>query len=175
MKMPATQRIWSIVVVCVCACGAVAGAQEYKTVIGPKNVDLADGADLLLAGRAEEGLERTLRGLEYASSRRERLAGNSNACAGYVMLDDPASALPYCDKALDINARHWRALTNRALAYLKLGRFDESALDLRQAEEIAPSARSVKLVRAMFLDATDPVAPHVVVDDRRKAPDDDAK
>ena len=154
-------------------CAAPASAQEFKTVIGPGNLDLADGAELLQAGRAEEGLQRTLRGLKYATSRRERVAGNSNACAGYVMLGKPEEALPYCDAALEITDRHWRALMNRALAYLKLGQFERSALDLELAEEIAPSARSVKLVRAMFLDATDPVAPQVVVDDRRQGPDDD--
>ena len=162
-----------IIIIALFVCCASTSAQDFKTVIGPSNLDLADGANLLLAGRAEEGLEKTLRGLRYATTKRERLAGNSNACAGYVMLDQPEAALPYCDEALDINHRHWRALTNRALAQLKLGRFEQSALDLQKAEEIAPSARSVRLVRAMYLDATDPVAPHVVVDDRRQGPDDD--
>ena len=150
-----------------------AAAQESKTVLGPRNIDLAAGAELLKAGEAEKGLERTLEGLKHAASVRERVAGNSNACAGYVMLDQPENALPYCDEALEIRERHWRARVNRAHAYLKLARFSDADADLTVAEDVAPGSRSVKLVRAMYLDATDPVAPHVVVDDRRQVPDED--
>lgn len=157
-----------LVAVCLCASWAAAVAQEHKTIIGPSNIDLAAGAELLMAGDAEKGLERTLKGLTYANTIRERVAGNSNACAGYNLLEQPEKALPYCDAALEIRERHWRALTNRALTYLKLGRFEESEIDLQLAEELAPGARSVKLVRTMLLDATDPVAPHVIVDDRRQ-------
>ena len=154
------------------ASGSASG-QENATIIGPSNIDLAMGAELLKDGETEKGIERTLKGLGYASNARERTAGNNNACAGYVMLDQPEEALPYCNAALEIHERHWRALNNRALAYIKLGRFEEADIDLTQAEDIAPSARSVKLTRSMLLDATDPVAPHVIVDDRRQAPDDE--
>ena len=162
-----------LVAVCLCAFWAAASGQGHKTIIGPSNIDIAAGAQLLLAGDAEKGLERTLKGLAYANSVRERVAGNSNACAGLNMLERPEEALPYCDAALEIRERHWRALTNRALTYLKLGRFEESEIDLQLAEELAPGARSVKLVRSMLLDATDPVAPHVIVDDRRQDADSD--
>ena len=156
-----------------CIAAGIANGQDNATIIGPSNIDLAVGAELLRDGEAEEGIRRTLIGLGYANTTREKTAGNTNACAGYLMLDKPDTALPYCDAALAIRERHWRALNNRALAYLKLGRFEEADADLRLAEEIAPGARTVKLTRSMLLDATDPVAPHVIIDDRRQAPDGD--
>ena len=96
----------------------------------------------------------------------------SNLCAGYVMLDQYDKAIDYCDRVLAEKENHWRALSNRALAYIHVDRFDEAAADLALAESIAPSARTVRLVRSMLLDKTDPVAPSIVIDDRR-APDDD--
>ena len=151
-----------------------AHGQDNKTVIGPSNMDLHAGAELLKDGEAAEGLRRTLKGLEYSATPREKVAGMSNACAAYVMLDRYEEALPWCDQALEINTRHWRALVNRSLAYLKLGRLEEAEADLVLAEDVAPGARSVKLVRSIYLDVTDPVAPHVIIDDRRQADDDDA-
>ena len=56
--------------------GAVA-----RTVIGPDNADLADGAAALRVGNAEDGVRLTERGLKSASSRRDRVAGYSNLCA----------------------------------------------------------------------------------------------
>ena len=173
MYSTTTWRCISLVGVVLSLAAAVAGGQENKTVIGPGNIDLAVGAELLRAGDAQEGLERTLQGLAYATSARERVAGNSNACAGYVMLEQPASALPYCDRAIEIQEKHWRARTNRALAYLRLGRFEDCEADLLIAEQQAPGARTVKLVRSMYRDATDPVAPQVMIDDRRQDADDD--
>lgn len=149
--------------------------QEHKTVIGPSNMDLHAGAELLKQGKAAEGLQRTLQGLETATTTREKVAGMSNVCAAHVMLGSYEDALPWCDQALEIRSRNWRALVNRSLAYLKLGRLEEAEADLVLAEEIAPGARSVKLVRSIYLDVTDPVAPHVIIDDRRQAADDEAK
>lgn len=173
MNNAMTARLAYLAVVCTALVSSNAIAQEFKTVIGPSNIDLHEGAQLLKAGEAQEGLDRTLKGLEYAASPREKVAGLSNACAGYAMLDKPEEALPWCNQALELQAKHWRALTNRALVYLKLGRFEESEADISLAEELAPSARTVRLVRSMLLDATDPVAPHIVVDDRRQSADED--
>ncbi|MEJ2128530.1 MAG: tetratricopeptide repeat protein [Woeseiaceae bacterium] len=173
MTKATTLRSSRAVVACLCLAACAGLAQENKTVIGPTNEDLAAGADALLAGDAEEGVRRTLTGLDYATSQRDRVAGMSNLCAAYAMLKQPETGLPWCDQALELRSTHWRALSNRALIYIQLGRLEEAERDLSKAEEIAPNARTVKLVRSILLDLTDPVAPLVVIDDRRQGADDD--
>ncbi len=161
------------VVVCLCVAAAVAQGQESKTVLGPSNIDLYYGAEALLAGDAEEGVRLTLLGVKRAANSRDRITGMSNLCAGYIMLEQYETGLSYCDMVLAENDRHWRSYSNRALAYLKMGRFEETEVDLQKAEAIAPNARTVKVVRSMLLDATNPVAPIIVIDDRRQAAEDD--
>ena len=108
-----------------------------------------------------------------AEAFRDRVAGMSNLCAGYAMLNQPEEGLPWCDQAIELRDTHWRALSNRALIFIQLGRLEEAERDLSKAEAIAPNARTVKIVRSMLLDITDPVAPLVVIDDQRQAPDGD--
>lgn len=145
---------------------------HYKTVIGPANSDLASGADALVRGNAEDGVRLTLRGLGMASNKRERVAAMSNLCAGYVMLREHERAVEYCNDALEEDERHWRALSNRALALIRLKRYEEADSDLQAAEVIAPYSRKVKVVRSMLRDAIDPVAPAIVIDDRRDGEED---
>ena len=140
---------------------------QYKTVIGPANSDLASGADALIRGNGEDGVRLTLRGLATASNKRERVAAMSNLCAGYVMLKELERAVQYCTEALEEDARHWRALSNRALALVRLKRYDEAEADLQRAESLAPYSKKLKVVRSMWRDAVDPVAPAIVIDDRR--------
>ncbi len=147
---------------------AAAAASESKTVIGPTNPALAQGSEALLMGDAEEGVRLTHLGLKAAANRRERLAGYSNLCAGYAMLGQYEKGLTYCNNALEINARHWRTLNNRALIYVKLKRYDEAEADIEIAQELAPNSRTLKVVKAMLLDKTNPVSPNIVIDDRRR-------
>jgi tetratricopeptide (TPR) repeat protein len=151
--------------------GAAVQAQEAKTVIGPANPELNDGAHALLAGEAEEGVRLTLIGLRRAANNRELTAAHSNLCAGYVQLGILDEALMHCNAALEVNERYWRALTNRALAYIKLEKYDEAGKDLDAAEAIVPNARNVKEVRAMLRNAVDPVEPSIIIDDRRNPGD----
>lgn len=151
-----------------------AQAQEARTVIGPKNVELARGADALLGGDATEGVRLTLAGLAHATSKRERHTAWSNLCAGYVMLEDLENALSYCNQVLEQNDKHWRAYSNRALVYVKMKRYDEAEQDLQRGEKLAPKSRTLQAVRAMWLDAIEPVAPNIVIDDRRQPPEDKA-
>lgn len=138
-----------------------------RTVIGETNPNLAEGARRLLAGDTEEGIRLTRLGLDVAMGSRERQAGLSNLCAGYLGLEQYDVALGYCNAALDINPRNWRALCNRALAFTLLGQYDDADADLDLAESLAPNARALRETRARWRDATDPVVPTVVIDDRR--------
>ena len=175
MNKVTTQWLKCPVVVCLCLTAAVAQGQESKTILGPTNPDLYYSAEALLAGDGEEGVRLTLLGVKHAANSRDRITGLSNLCAGFIMLEQYEIGLSYCDQVLAENDQHWRSYSNRALAYLKLGRLEETEADLQKAEAIAPNARTVKVVRSMLLDATNPVAPLIVIDDRRQAADDDEK
>ena len=150
---------------------ALAG-EDSKTVIGPSNQALYDGARALIEGDGEEGVRLTLEGLARVTSERDRITAWANLCAGYVLLDQLDTALMYCDRVIEVNDRHWRSYSNRALILVRLGRYAEAERDLGQAEAIAPKATTVKRVRAMLLDAVEPVTPRIEIDDRRQAPED---
>lgn len=143
---------------------------QPRTVIGPSNIDLADGATALRTGNAEDGVRLTQSGLRSAANDRERVAGYSNLCAGLVMLERLDEALDACNQALIINDRHWRSYSNRALVYLKQKRYADAERDIADGEAINPNARTLKIVKAMLLDETDPVAPSITIDDRRHVP-----
>lgn len=145
---------------------------QAKTVIGPTNPNLADGAQALRLGKAEQGVRLTHLGLAAAQGRRERQAALSNLCAGYVLLQQYDTALTYCDIALKENERNWRAYNNRALAYVMLKRFEEAEADIVRGQNLQPNAWSLKVVKGMLLDETQPVAPNIVIDDRQ-GPDGD--
>src|SRR3954469_291664 len=91
----------SIVGIVLAACSASpAGPVERagsKTVVGPNNSLLAEGAAALEAGRIEAGIQLTLEGLKVASTTQENAAGHSNACAGYVLLKRWTEALAQCN------------------------------------------------------------------------------
>lgn len=150
----------------------LAAEGESSTVIGPRNVPLADGADALLAGDGEEGVRLTLRGLEIAMGERERKVGHANLCAGYVMIGKSQIALQHCNWVLERYPDHWRTYNNRALAYLRLERFEESKADIARGQELSPRARTLKVAKGMLLDKTDPVTPNIEIDERRSAMED---
>ncbi len=168
MKMISDHGAYRACIVgCLCLSAAGVLAQSNTTILGPSNPDLKYGADALLAGDADEGVRLTLIGLKFATGVRERQTAKSNLCAGYLMLREYDTALAYCNEVLGENDGHWRAYSNRALIYVKLGRFDDAKQDLEKGEAISPSSRTLKAVRRMLLDATNPVSPTIVIDDRR--------
>ena len=143
-------------------------AEESKVVIGPRNLDLADGAQELLAGNAREGVKLTLRGLKIAHGKREKEAALSNLCAGYIMIDQLDSALMYCNMLLLSNDRHWRGYNNRALIYVMQKEYKKAEKDLLIGQEINPNARTLKVVKGMLMDATQPVELNIIIDDRKR-------
>lgn len=143
------------------------------TVLGPRNPDLKEGAEQLLLGRAERGVELTLRGLEVAQGAREEEAALSNLCAGYIMLKNYVEALKYCDLLLTRNDRSWRGYNNRAVVYINTEQYEKAHADLLKGEELNPGARTLRIARAMYLDAVEPVAPEVEIDDRERGADEE--
>jgi tetratricopeptide (TPR) repeat protein len=147
---------------------------QPKTVIGPRNPDLQEGARKLLDGDAKLGIELTLRGLAVAQGARETEAALSNLCAGYIMLKDYDEALKYCNQVLERNDRNWRGYNNRALIYIHTKQYDQAHADLEKGEELNPDARTLQIARAMYLDAVEPVTPEVEIDDREvESPDEE--
>jgi tetratricopeptide (TPR) repeat protein len=147
---------------------------DSRTVLGQRNAKLADGAQALRDGDAEEGIRLTLLGLAAAQGRRERQAALGNLCAGYLLLRQFDEAIDYCDQALEESDRNWRVYNNRALVYLELKRFDDAKADIARGQELAPNAKSLKIVKGMLLDETNPVSPIIVIDDRREPADDES-
>lgn len=144
---------------------------EAKTVLGPRNVYLYDGAQALMAGDGEEGVRLTLLGLETAQGSREKKAAHGNLCAAYMMINRPEQALKHCNWVLERDSNHWKTYNNRALVYMKLGRLEEADEDIRRGQEINPGSRTLKIVKGMYLDETEPVTPHIEIDERRDPPD----
>lgn len=169
MDMRKKHRGHSCVLAVFLAVSLPALAEEPRTVLGPRNIYLYDGANALIAGDGEEGVRLTLQGTALAHGQREEKSGHANLCAGYVMINQPEKALGHCDWVLERDASHWRTYNNRALAYLRLGRFDESNEDIRKGQALRPNSKTLKIVKGMYLDEIQPVTPHVEIDERRSA------
>ncbi|MBU2675697.1 MAG: tetratricopeptide repeat protein [Gammaproteobacteria bacterium] len=146
-------------------------AEESTTVLGPRNLDLYDGANALKAGNGDDGVRLTLRGLKTAQGAREERTGHANLCAGYLLTDKPEKALPHCNWVLERYETNWQTYNNRALVYMRLERFDEAEEDIRKGQEIRPNSRNLKAVKGMYLDETQPVTTKIEVDERRTASD----
>ncbi len=139
-----------------------------KTVIGPRNPWLASGARAIQDGNPQRGVELTEIGLANAQGGYERKAALSNLCAGYLLIDKPDEALDYCNQVIEMDPDFWRAYNNRALVYLRLGRYAESEADIKAGQALSPRSSKLKATKAMFLDEVDPVEPVVEIDERRE-------
>ncbi|MGB5490386.1 MAG: tetratricopeptide repeat protein [Woeseiaceae bacterium] len=149
--------------------------EESKTVIGPDNIYLYDGANALTARNGEDGVRLTLLGLQTAKNAREEKIGHANLCAGFLLINQPEKALQHCDWVIDRDAMHWRTYNNRALVYLRLERFDEADEDIQMGQSLRPGSRNLKIVKGMYLDETQPVTPNIEIDERRAGDDDAAE
>ena len=145
---------------------SLAVADEPRWIIGSANSDIANGARALLGGRNEVGIRLTLKGLENANNEEQEEVALSNLCAGYTNMGDYDTALRYCDILLQRNDRVWQAYNSKALIFINTRQYDKAEQALLKGEAINPDARSMKIARALYLDATQPVIPEVEVDDR---------
>ena len=146
---------------------------DSRTVMGPRNPQLADGATALKAGKIDDGVRLTLLGLEKSHGQRERTAALANLCAGYLLLGQLDESLGYCDQAIAVNDRNWRAYNNRALVYMELDRYEDAEADIIRGQELAPNAKTLKVAKGMLLDETQPVSPNIIIDDRREPAEDE--
>ena len=142
-------------------------ADDPAYIIGSRNPHLSEGARALLGGRNEEGIRLTLLGLKAAQGVKEEETALSNLCAGYTNLGDYESALKYCDILLQRNDKLWRVYNSKALIYINTKQYEKAEDALIKGEALNPDARSMKIARALFLDATQPVRPELVIDDRK--------
>lgn len=138
-----------------------------KTVLGPSNIFLYDGANALKAGDAEDGVRLTLQGLKTAVSRREEKIAHANLCAGFLLVSQYETALEHCNWVIDRDPSHWRTYNNRAIVLLRMGRFDESEADIRKGQQLNPRSENLKEVKGMYLDEVEPVREQITIDDRR--------
>ena len=145
--------------------------QNPTTIIGPRNLPLYDGAQELLAGNNAEGVRLTHQGLLRATGRREREAAWSNLCAGYIKLALYDKALEYCEMLLESNDRNWRGYNNRAVIFIMTEQWEKAEQDLISGEALHPGAKTMKVARAMYMDAVHPVAPEIEIDDRQRQKD----
>ncbi|MEM1260795.1 MAG: hypothetical protein AAGH76_00215 [Pseudomonadota bacterium] len=145
--------------------GRVHDATEIKTVIGPENFFAAEGLELLREGEPERALPLLQKGLKRARTDRDFVIGLSNICAAYVLLEEPYTALTYCDRALEMKPRFWRALNNRALAYLGMADLARAKADIDSATALAPESLNLKKTRAIYERMANPVEPLIIIDD----------
>ena len=143
-------------------------AEEPRFVIGSSNPDLYKGARALLAERYEEGIRLTLLGLEAANDKKGEEVALSNLCAGYTNMGDYESALKFCDILVQRNDKLWRPYNSLALIYVSTKQYDKAEQALIKGEALNPGAQSMKIARALYMDATQPVTPGIEIDDRKK-------
>lgn len=125
--------------------GRVVADTQSQSIIGRQSA-LSRGSIELLSGNFAEGVRLTETGLAQAATRTERVAAFNNLCAGYTALNQPLRAITYCNASLALRERNWRAYSNRALAYLTLGRLDAARRDVTKGLEIRPGSRTLHKV-----------------------------
>jgi tetratricopeptide (TPR) repeat protein len=126
-------------------------AATSNTVIGP-NVMLADGAEALMRGDWQRGVQLTQMGLTFATSQQDRASALANLCAGYAALKQYQRALEHCDQSLAISDDNWRTWQNRAAANLGLGKIEESLRDVQRGLQINPDSDSLQKTLAIARD-----------------------
>ena len=145
--------------------GKVFEGAEMKTIIGPTNPYAADGVEALREGDAERALPLLQKGLKRSQSDRDFVIGLSNICAAYVLVGEPNTALTYCDRALEMKPRFWRALNNRALAYLAIDNLDKARADIELGLTLAPQSLNLKKTSDIYERIANPVEPLIIIDD----------
>jgi len=123
-------------------------AASSNTVIGP-NTMLADGAEALMRGDWQRGVQLTQMGLTFAISQQDRASALANLCAGFAGLKQYQRALEHCDQSIALVSDNWRTWQNRAAANLGLGRIEESLRDIQRGLQLNPDSDSLQKTLAI--------------------------
>lgn len=139
---------------------------DSRTVMGPRNPLLAEGAAAIRAGLFDEGIRLTTLGLEHEPSKSPDRAGAlANLCAAYAGKGDADTAIAHCDASIELNPRNWRAYSNRSYAYYLKGMYPQARYDLDSAEALAPDARQVLAIKGMINEEV--LRPRVIMEDHQ--------
>jgi tetratricopeptide (TPR) repeat protein len=122
-----------------------------NTVIGP-NVMLADGAEALMRGDWDRGVQLTQMGLTFTVSQQDRASALANLCAGFVGLKQYKRALEHCDQSIALSNDNWRTWQNRAAANLGLGKIEESLSDIQRGLQLNPDSDALQKTLAIARD-----------------------
>jgi tetratricopeptide (TPR) repeat protein len=123
-------------------------AANSNTVIGP-NVMLADGAEALMRGDWQRGVQLTQMGLTFAVTQQDRASALANLCAGFAALKQYQRALEHCDQSIELVSDNWRTWQNRAAANLGLGKIEESLRDIQRGLQLNPDSDSLQKTLAI--------------------------
>jgi tetratricopeptide (TPR) repeat protein len=126
-------------------------AASSNTVIGP-NVMLADGAEALMRGDWQRGIQLTQMGLTFAVSQQDRASALANLCAGFTAIKQFQRALEHCDQSITIVSDNWRTWQNRAAANLGLVKIEESLRDIQRGLQLNPDSDSLQKTLAIARD-----------------------
>ena len=126
-------------------------ATGSNTVIGP-NVMLADGAEALMRGEWQRGIQLTQMGLTFAISQQDRASALANLCAGFAALKQYQRALEHCDQSIALVNDNWRTWQNRAAANVGLGKIEESLRDIQRGLQLNPDSDSLQKTLAIVRD-----------------------
>jgi tetratricopeptide (TPR) repeat protein len=159
------RALWSTLAVLLASpCGGDDLDSSTPRVTLGANDHLVAGTDAIRAGQFDEGIRLTLLALERADlGTRERAAGLANVCAAYVSNNEPDKAIPYCDRALQLDDRNWRVYTARARAYLLKRMLSEAQRDNDAAAAINPNSAHVKEIRGKLNEQL--LRPQIILED----------
>ena len=127
-------------------------AASSNTVIGP-NVMLADGAEALMRGDWERGVQLTQMGLTFAISQQDRASATRQPVRrfrGAQAVSARARALRSSRSQLESD--NWRTWQNRAAANLGLGKVEDSLRDIQRGLQINPDSDSLQKTLAIARD-----------------------
>jgi tetratricopeptide (TPR) repeat protein len=142
------------------------GQSDNRTILGSGNEFLSAGSFAIRVGQYDEGIRLTELGLRrYQPNAADRAAAFSNLCAAHAAKGDPDTAIPFCDRSLDLSSNNWRAYSNRSYAYFLKGMYSEATFDLDSAAALNPDARQVLQLRGMINERG--LRPRVIMEDHQ--------